>query len=41
METETNLRDPEDGKAGKYLIFWLLGVPLPILGLIYLFSNGC
>jgi hypothetical protein len=31
-------RDPEAGKAG-YAIAWLLGVPLPILLIVYLISR--
>jgi hypothetical protein len=35
-----NIRNPESGKAG-YALAWLLGVPLPILAIVYLFSRGC
>jgi len=31
-------RDQESGKIG-YLIMWLLGVPIPLLLLIYIISN--
>ncbi len=31
-------RNPESGKAG-YAIAWLLGVPLPILLIVYLISR--
>lgn len=40
MET-TNLvpqKNPESGKAG-YALAWLLGVPLPILLIVYLISR--
>lgn len=30
----------EKGGGGSYLIFWLLGVPFPILALIFLL-RGC
>jgi hypothetical protein len=33
-------KDPETGKAG-YALAWLLGVPLPLLLIIYLISHGC
>ena len=35
----TRLRERQKGKAG-YIILWLLGVPLPILFLIFLL-RGC
>lgn len=35
-----NTRNPESGKAG-YALAWLLGIPLPILAIVYLFSHGC
>jgi hypothetical protein len=41
MENFMELRDSESGKAGKYLLLWILGIPLPILAIVYLFSNGC
>jgi hypothetical protein len=34
-----NLRERQKGKVG-YILLWLLGVPLPILFLIYLL-RGC
>jgi hypothetical protein len=37
-ELEAAPRDPESGKAG-YAIAWLLGVPLPILLIVYLISR--
>jgi hypothetical protein len=33
------LRERQEGRAG-YILLWLLGVPLPILFLIYLL-RGC
>lgn len=33
------LPGPQEGKAG-YILMWLLGVPIPILLLIY-FLRGC
>ena len=33
-------RDPQSGKAG-YALAWLLGIPLPLLLIVYLFSRGC
>ena len=33
------LRQKQEGKAG-YILLWLLGVPLPILFLVYLL-RGC
>ena len=33
-------KDPETGKAG-YALAWLLGVPLPLLLIIYLIAHGC
>jgi hypothetical protein len=35
----TPLRDPEQGKIG-YILAWLLGIPIPILIIIYLI-RGC
>jgi len=32
--------NPESGKVG-YALAWLLGIPLPILAIVYLFSRGC
>lgn len=32
-------RQRQSGKIG-YILMWLLGVPIPVLLLIYLFSNG-
>lgn len=37
-ELEAAPREPEAGKAG-YAIAWLLGVPLPILLIVYLISR--
>jgi hypothetical protein len=37
MEPELN---PQSGKVG-YALAWLLGVPLPLLLIIYLFSRAC
>jgi hypothetical protein len=34
------MKQPESGKAG-YALAWLLGVPLPLLLVIYLVSRGC
>jgi len=33
-------RDPQQGKVG-YALAWLLGIPLPLLLIVYLFSRGC
>ena len=33
-------RTPEQGKVG-YALAWLLGIPLPVLLIVYLFSHGC
>jgi hypothetical protein len=33
-------KQPESGKAG-YALAWLLGVPLPLLLVIYLVAHGC
>jgi hypothetical protein len=33
-------RDTEGGKAG-WALAWLLGVPLPLLLVIYLFTRAC
>ena len=33
-------RFDRSGKVG-YVLAWLLGVPLPLLLVIYLFFNGC
>lgn len=38
--TALTKRDPQQGKAG-YALAWLLGVPLPLLLVIYLFSRAC
>jgi len=32
--------DPESGKAG-WALAWLLGIPLPILLVVYLMSRAC
>ena len=37
---KTHHVNPESGKAG-YALAWLLGIPLPILAIVYLFSHGC
>ena len=37
---KTHHVNPESGKAG-YALAWLLGIPLPILAIVYLFSRGC
>ena len=34
-----NERDPEGGKVG-WAILWLIGVPLPVLGVLFLL-RGC
>jgi hypothetical protein len=31
----------EEGAAGRMLLLWLLGIPLPIILLIWLFAGGC
>lgn len=36
--TELTVRNPQSGKAG-YALAWLLGVPLPILLIVYLISR--
>jgi len=36
--TELAVRNPQSGKAG-YALAWLLGVPLPILLIVYLISR--
>ncbi len=33
-------RNPQHGKAG-YALAWLLGVPIPLLIVIYLFTRAC
>jgi hypothetical protein len=33
-------RAQEQGKVG-YAVAWLLGIPLPVLLLVYLFSRAC
>jgi hypothetical protein len=33
-------RTSEQGKVG-YAIAWLLGIPLPVLLLVYVFTHGC
>ena len=33
-----DIRNPESGKAG-YALAWLLGVPLPLLLIIYAFTR--
>ncbi len=40
MTTALTPRDPQNGKAG-YALAWLLGIPLPLLLIVYLFSRGC
>jgi hypothetical protein len=30
---------PSEGDMGRYALLWLLGVPIPILLLIYLFGG--
>jgi hypothetical protein len=30
---------PREGEMGRYALLWLLGVPIPILLLIYLFGG--
>lgn len=39
MNWKNKYQDYRDGKAG-YALLWLLGVPLPILALVY-FLRGC
>jgi hypothetical protein len=39
-QTALATRNPQQGKAG-YALAWLLGVPLPLLLVIYLFSRAC
>jgi hypothetical protein len=34
-DVETQVRNPESGKIG-WVILWLLGIPLPILLIVYL-----
>jgi hypothetical protein len=36
--TNLNPRNPESGKIG-YAVAWLLGIPLPILLIVYLISR--
>jgi hypothetical protein len=36
--TALTVRNPQSGKAG-YALAWLLGVPLPILLIVYLISR--
>jgi hypothetical protein len=40
METTQTPRDHESGKAG-WALAWLLGIPLPVLLVVYLVSRGC
>lgn len=40
MTTQLAPRDPQSGKAG-YALAWLLGIPLPLLLIVYLFSRAC
>lgn len=39
MNLKSKYQDYRDGKAG-YALLWLLGVPLPVLALVY-FLRGC
>jgi hypothetical protein len=32
-------KKPQEGEMGRYALLWLLGVPIPILLLIYLFGG--
>jgi len=34
------MKQLESGKAG-YALLWLLGIPLPVLLVVYLFSKAC
>jgi hypothetical protein len=36
---ETEFKSQEVVLMGRYLLLWLLGVPLPILALIYAFGG--
>jgi len=38
MKTQTTA---EAGKVRPALLFWALGVPLPLVLLIWLFARGC
>jgi len=31
----------ESGKAGSAILMWALGIPIPIILLILLFTHGC
>ena len=35
------MKNSESGKAGSAILLWLLGVPIPVILLILLFSRGC
>jgi hypothetical protein len=39
IETELNSVAAGDRLMGRYLLLWMLGVPLPILVLIYAFGG--
>ncbi|HEY5132017.1 MAG TPA: hypothetical protein VIJ35_32785 [Bradyrhizobium sp.] len=39
IETEVQLARAGDAFMGRYLLLWLLGIPLPILVLIYAFGG--
>jgi hypothetical protein len=38
IETQFNSLSPE-ARMGRYLLLWLIGVPLPILALIFAFGG--
>lgn len=33
--------NPESGKVKPVLLFWALGIPLPIVLIVWLFARGC
>jgi hypothetical protein len=35
------MKDERGASRGGLLLLWLLGIPLPIVLLIWLFSGGC
>jgi len=37
---DPTISNPESGKAG-WALAWLVGIPLPVLLVIYLFTKAC
>ena len=36
-----DLKQKESGRAGSALLLWALGIPIPLIILILLFTRGC